>query len=153
MNRGRWIALAAGGLVFISLSVWLLLRPADGGGQAARIAEMADQWSGAIQFEAGYDALDPAAGGAGASTQASVTAHGFDPSDEYWGLPRNEGYQEVASFCAACHSLQLVMQQSRSERRWNELIDRMISQQGMPAPSPQDRERIARYLARNFGEN
>ncbi|MEZ5995582.1 MAG: hypothetical protein R3C25_07485 [Hyphomonadaceae bacterium] len=123
----------------------------DAARRSHAVEEMAANWSGEVRFEASYDALNPDAAPA-AEGQASASGV-FDPNDEYWGLPRNQGYEDVAAYCSACHSLQLVMQQNRSERRWNELLDWMISQQGMPAPPAEDRQRLVAYLTRNFGES
>ena len=119
---------------------------------AAAVEAMADNWDGEIQFVTNFNALDPSlapADAAGDSRVASV----FDPNDDYWGLPRDEGVEYVASFCAACHSLQIVMQQRRSEERWHELLDWMIDTQGMVAPPDDIRQDIEAYLGRNFGEN
>lgn len=153
MTRNYWIALVA--LVALA-GAYCVTRPSEESARrSAAVAEMAANWSGEMRFETTYDALAPGASettNAEAGAAASEAAKGFDANDEFSGLPRNPGYQDVAAYCSACHSLQLVMQQSRSERRWNQLIDVMIRQQGMPAPPTGDRQRIAEYLARNYGE-
>ena len=101
---------------------------------------------GAIQYAPAYSALDP---NVSLTTAAIKTT--FDPSDEYWGLPRAEGVDEVAAYCAACHSLQIVMQQRQTEEGWNYLLLWMVEKQGM-APMPEDtRATILNYLTTNFG--
>ena len=91
-----------------------------------------------------FNALNP--GAPGASTVNTT----FDPSDDYWGLPRAPGYEEVSLYCVSCHSLQLVMAQRANETRWRELLDWMVEKQGM-APIPhEDEKRIIAYLAAEF---
>lgn len=92
-----------------------------------------------------FNALDPGVVASGAA--ASL----FDPGDDYWGLPRTDGVDLVAGYCAACHSLRIVMQQSASEARWRELMDWMIDKQGMAAPADDDLELIIDYLSEHFG--
>lgn len=143
------------GLAAVLLAVGFALysyQHSDAARRAQAVAQMAENWNGEMRFEAAYDALDPSASTTAAEGGDATARGGFDPNDQYWGLPRNPGYEEVAAYCAACHSVQLVMQQNRNERRWNELIDWMIAQQGMPSPPPEDRQRIVDYLVRNYGE-
>jgi len=45
----------------------------------------------------------------------------------------------------------LVAQQGLTRERWNELIDWMIDEQGMPELEPEERELILDYLAKNYG--
>lgn len=150
MRRALLIAMALTSLAILVFAYALNQhRYSDATRRSQAVAEMADAWNGEIQFATSYSALDPAVGGAG----EGAAAPGFDPSDEYWGLPRNEGYELVAATCAACHSLQVVMQQRRSAARWDELIDWMVTTQGMPAPAAQDRQTIIAYLSRNYGED
>ncbi len=92
-----------------------------------------------------FNALDPGI------VTASATAAAFDPADDYWGLPRDDGVDLVAGYCAACHSLRIVMQQRASETRWRELMVWMIEKQGMAEPPDDDLEAIIHYLSNNFG--
>ncbi|MFN3958993.1 MAG: hypothetical protein ACK4NP_03675 [Parvularculaceae bacterium] len=107
---------------------------------------MAEAWDGAIRFGAPYAALDPSRAGDEAAPAAA-----FNPADEYWGLPRTPGHEEVAGWCGACHSLALVMQQRQNAAGWEAVIERMVARQGMPDPGPSTRAMITDYLAREFG--
>ncbi|MEZ5998168.1 MAG: hypothetical protein R3B98_05695 [Hyphomonas sp.] len=121
--------------------------PKDDGHIAAAVTAMADSWDGNIQFDAMFNTLDPSLTSADG---ASGVASAFDPNDEYWGLPRDEGVDFVAAYCSGCHSLQIVMQQRKDEAHWHELIDWMIHTQGMPEPDAETRAEIEGYLGRNF---
>ncbi len=92
-----------------------------------------------------FSALDP-------GVVAAVTAAAsFNPADDYWGLPRDNGVDLVAGYCGACHSLRIVMQQHATEARWRELMDWMIEKQGMAPPPDDDLETIIYYLSEHFG--
>ena len=101
-----------------------------------------------INYSPGYSALDPLAP-ADASNHTSL----FDPQDEYWGLPRTEGYELTAAYCTACHSIRIVMQQEQPLEGWEYLLNWMTEKQGMAAPHPDDREVLLNYLVTNFGPN
>lgn len=74
------------------------------------------------------------------------------PAGERTGvLPEGEGREEVAAICAACHSLRLVTQQRLSRQRWDELIDWMVAEQGMPELDVDTRQKVLDYLATNLG--
>ncbi len=103
-------------------------------------------WNGEINYGPAYAALNPYQS---QSTQIAGTL--FDPSDDYWGLPRSVGHDTVSAYCAACHSLQIVMQQRQSRDGWDYLLTWMTDKQGMAAPPPETREEILNYLAREFG--
>lgn len=113
--------------------------------RAGSIETMADSWSGDIAWGASYSALTPFSETVGASTTVQ-----FDPSDDYWGLPRSEGVETVASLCGACHSLAIVMQQRQTPEGWDYLLDWMVEKQGMAPPPPEMRVEILTYLSREF---
>lgn len=107
---------------------------------------MADVWSGEINYAPSYAALNP--------YRAEITETAgamFDPADDYWGLPRSEGVETVSDYCAACHSLQIVMQQRQTREGWDYLLTWMVEKQGMAEPAPETREDILDYLTREFG--
>ncbi len=110
-----------------------------------RILQMAESASSQAHFQYSFNALDP--------LLAVSTSEGnkFNPKDEYFGLPRYEGYELVSDYCSACHSLRIVMQQRASIERWQDLLVWMSEKQGM-ARLEQDEERVlVKYLAENFG--
>jgi hypothetical protein len=149
MTRGHWIALGA--LIALAFA-WCLTQPSEEARRrSAAVTAMAANWSGQMQYETTYDALAPDAAAPATDAAAGQTPAGFNPNDDYFGLPRNPGYEDVSAYCSACHSLQLVMQQNKHQRGWNQTIDLMVARHGMPAPPAADRQRIVDYLARNFG--
>lgn len=114
----------------------------------SNMAESAEAaWSGEINYAPAYAALNPYAD-ITASTAASV----FDPHDEYWGLPRSAGVESVATWCSACHTLQIVMQQRQSRDGWDYLLHWMVDKQGMAEPPAETRAEILDYLSREFSE-
>lgn len=111
----------------------------------SRVEEMAAGWTGVINYTPAYAALYPFQ-----SATNPIAASLFDPADDYWGLPRTDGYENVAAYCAACHSLQIVMAQRQSRDGWDYLLTWMVEKQGM-AEAPQDtRQEMLNYLAREF---
>lgn len=71
--------------------------------------------------------------------------------DEYLGLPGAPGREEVVAYCAACHSLKLVVQQGLDRERWDELLVWMVKEHGMPELDPSDRKLVLDYLAEHVG--
>lgn len=71
-------------------------------------------------------------------------------NDEYFGLPEDEGRDEVVAICGACHSLKLVVQQRLPRYRWEELMVWMTEKQGMPKLEPEDEKLIVDYLAEHL---
>ena len=109
------------------------------------IRSMADDWSGIITYGASYSALTPMSESEGLATNIN-----FDPSDDYWGLPRTAGVESVSLFCGSCHSLAIVMQQSQTADGWRYLLDWMVEKQGMARLSAEDDAVIHAYLSREF---
>jgi len=83
---------------------------------------------------------------------ADTAASRYDPNDEYSGLPRTEGVETVVAQCTYCHSAALVMQQRLSRERWDERVNWMIAERGMPEPDAADRKVILDYLAAHFSD-
>lgn len=113
---------------------------------APHIAAMAESWTGEIDYGPLYSALSPTS-----SDAAIMSVSAFDPSDDYWGLPRTSGVEAVAAYCGSCHSLALVMQQRQTADGWSGLLDWMVEKQGMAEPESGARAEIVAYLAREFG--
>ncbi|NOX83874.1 MAG: hypothetical protein GXP06_13010 [Alphaproteobacteria bacterium] len=109
-----------------------------------RIAEFAQNWRPEPQYDFAFNALDP-------SFEIAASADSvFDPSDDYWGLPRDTGYELVSANCSACHSLSIVMQQTATAERWDEILDWMVETQGMARLNDDDRKQIHDYLSTHF---
>lgn len=112
------------------------------------IATMSDKWSGEMNYAPSYAALNPYQ-----STDAEIVTSAFNPGDNYWGLPRSAGVETVAAYCAACHTLQIVMQQRQTREGWDYLLNWMVDKQGMAPPPDDTREEILNYLTREFPAN
>lgn len=112
----------------------------------AVVTETTEKSALSPDFSWKFNALDP-----GLPELVSERAL-FDPADDYWGLPREDGYDLVAGYCSACHSLRIVMQQQASRARWDELLTWMVEKQGMAEPPVSDREAMISYLSGSFGE-
>ncbi len=112
--------------------------------RAERIAEFAQNWRPEPQFDFAFNALDPS------FEITASTESAFNPSDDYWGLPRDAGYELVSAYCSACHSLNIVMQQKATAERWDEILDWMVETQGMARLKPEDRRLVHDYLSAHF---
>lgn len=113
--------------------------------RAERIAAMATNFDEGISFKDQYNAFDPRLKRSGI-TRGSM----FNAADDYWGLPRTPGYEEVANNCAACHSLAIVMQQHVTAERWDYLLKWMVDKQGMMEMEPEDEVLVRAYLNKHF---
>ncbi len=65
-------------------------------------------------------------------------------------LPPGEGRELTYASCSGCHSMMLVRQQGLSREAWEDTLDWMVAEQGMPEPAPALREQILDYLAKVF---
>ena len=70
---------------------------------------------------------------------------------DFGGLPPGPGREEVFALCDACHSIKLVTQQGLDRDGWDETLDYMTAEQGMPELEPGERKLILDYLAKNIG--
>ena len=75
----------------------------------------------------------------------------FAGNDDFGGLPPGPGQEEVFILCDACHSIKLVTQQGLDRDAWDETLDYMTAEQGMPELEPDERRLILDYLAKNIG--
>ena len=69
------------------------------------------------------------------------------------GLPPGPGHEAIAGLCGACHSLRLVVQQRLDRASWDETLDWMVVEQGMPVLAPDERAVILDYLETHFGRD
>ena len=67
-------------------------------------------------------------------------------------LPEGPGKEETFYACHGCHSFRLVAQQGLSRKRWDEMLDWMVEEQGMPELEGGERELILDYLAAHYNE-
>ncbi len=112
--------------------------------RAEKIAEFVQNWDPEPQYDFAFNALDP-------QFEIAVSTESlFDPSDDYWGLPRDAGYELVSTYCGACHSLSIVMQQKATAGRWDEILDWMVETQGMARLNDDDRKQVHDYLSAHF---
>ena len=65
-------------------------------------------------------------------------------------LPPGKGRELTYASCSGCHSMMLVQQQGLSREAWEDTLDWMVAEQGMPEPPPVLREQILDYLAQVF---
>lgn len=72
-------------------------------------------------------------------------------SDPDTGLVMAEGWETVRSNCTACHSANLVTQNSGTRNHWEYLIRWMQETQGLWEFQPETEETILDYLAEYYG--
>jgi len=71
--------------------------------------------------------------------------------NDWGGLPKGAGQEEVFYQCGSCHSLMLVKQQGLSRDRWEATLVWMIEEQGMSRPTDEKWALILDYLSIHFG--
>ncbi len=71
--------------------------------------------------------------------------------NDWGGLPKGAGQEEVFYQCGSCHSLMLVKQQGLSRDRWEDTLVWMIEEQGMSRPTDEKWALILDYLSTHFG--
>lgn len=69
----------------------------------------------------------------------------------FGGLPEANGREEVFFACSTCHSIKLVLQQRLSRDDWDETLEWMVEEQGMPPLDSDRRERVLDYLGGVLG--
>ena len=72
------------------------------------------------------------------------------PPAQHGRLPPGPGAVLTYQKCTACHSELIVMQQGLSRPRWEEMLEWMVEEQGMPVLSADDRQIILSYLTTHF---
>ena len=76
----------------------------------------------------------------------------LDQDNPWYPLPEGEGVMEVYFACNACHSLRTVTNVRYSRRTWDELLDWMVEDQGMPEfRDSEERALVLDYLATHLG--
>ena len=79
-----------------------------------------------------------------------ATAQSAGADSEYGVLVDKPGVDLTHAYCAACHSERLVAQQGMTRKRWDELFEWMVEEQGMSEIEEPDRTIILDYLAENY---
>ncbi len=92
--------------------------------------------------------INPLLGVAMLGLPLSVAAQESDPDT---GLVMAEGWETVRSNCTACHSANLVTQNSGTRNHWEYLIRWMQETQGLWEFQPETEETILDYLAEYYG--
>ena len=92
-------------------------------------------------------------GGAAIAALAFAAPALADDDHEFAPLPPGDGAEETYYACIACHSLRTVTNGGYSREVWDELLDWMVEDQGMPELDPEEREIILTYLAPHIGED
>ncbi len=87
----------------------------------------------------------------GAPAAAAETAGQAASAEEWDGLPGGAGRDEVYGICGACHSLMIVKQQGLSRDAWEETLDWMVEEQGMPELDRDTLDLVIDYLAEHYG--
>lgn len=67
-------------------------------------------------------------------------------------LPEGPGKEETFYACHGCHSFRLVVQQGLSRKHWDETLDWMVEEQGMPELDDDERVLILDYLEAHYNE-
>ena len=67
-------------------------------------------------------------------------------------LPEGPGKEETFYTCHGCHSFRLVVQQGLSRKHWDETLDWMVEEHGMPELEEDERTLILDYLEAHYNE-
>jgi hypothetical protein len=60
------------------------------------------------------------------------------------------GAQLTYDSCIACHSEMIIAQQGQTREGWDEMLDWMVEEQGMPELEDEQRKTILDYLAEHY---
>jgi cytochrome c len=76
----------------------------------------------------------------------------FGVDEQLWqGLPAGPGREIVFGLCQACHSLAIVKQQGLDRTSWEETLEWMVDEQGMPPLDAESQVLVLDYLATHYG--
>ena len=81
---------------------------------------------------------------------AAALAFGAAAAAAQDALPDGAGREEVEIYCAACHSLKIVVQQRLSRDAWDETLVWMVEEQAMDPLLEDERKLVLDYLATHF---
>jgi len=76
------------------------------------------------------------------------------PVEEDYGLLVDApGVAETYAYCTPCHSEMIVVQQGMTRKRWGDLFEWMVEEQGMAEIDEPDRSVVLDYLAVHYNED
>ena len=85
-----------------------------------------------------------------ANTQESAQDTAQADVGDVGALYAAKGADVTYDYCAACHSEMLVAQQGQTRKGWNDLLHKMVEEQGMPPIPDDDRQIILDYLTEHY---
>ncbi|GAB5469962.1 MAG: hypothetical protein Kilf2KO_29920 [Rhodospirillales bacterium] len=80
----------------------------------------------------------------------STAALAEEEESEFGVLVVAEGVEDTYYSCIACHSELIVAQQGLTRAQWEDLLDWMVEDQGMPELEPEIQEVVLDYLALHY---
>jgi cytochrome c len=92
----------------------------------------------------------PADAGQSGNAQRQQSATAANAEEDFGQLVVADGVEETWYACTGCHSEMIVAQQGKTREGWDEMLEWMVEEQGMPELPPGDREIILDYLARHY---
>lgn len=87
---------------------------------------------------------------AAASGEAAAAGEEETAEEDFGQLVVAEGAEETYYTCTACHSEMIIAQQGKTRDGWDEMLDWMIEEQGMPELAAEERETILDYLSTHY---
>lgn len=84
---------------------------------------------------------------------AAAEDGGADQKKNLGLLVDKPGAEKVFAYCTPCHSERIVVQQGKTRKHWDELLDWMVEEQGMAEIPEPDKTVVLDYLALNYGED
>ena len=82
-----------------------------------------------------------------------IGSSAFASGEDYDGLPEGEGRDLVHVVCDGCHSIKLVVQQGLDRDSWEETLDTMVEEQGMPEMDAESYQIVLDYLSEHLGRD
>ncbi|MEM9783793.1 MAG: aldehyde dehydrogenase [Pseudomonadota bacterium] len=76
-----------------------------------------------------------------------------EETPEFGVLKVAHGVETTYYTCSGCHSERIIAQQGLTRAGWDDLLDWMIEEQGMPELDAADRDEILDYLAAHYNED
>ena len=87
----------------------------------------------------------------GATLALLLAAPALAAEDPEFGvLKEAPGVETTYYTCTACHSEMIVAQQGLTRERWDQMLDWMVEEQGMPELAADERQTILDYLAEHY---